>query len=167
MNLQYFSDQDFYFSIKKFFKDLNIPVHYMTAQPALAKDIISNTFKPQNPAHQLIDDVYFLGMVDDRAFNNQPSVIDDKQLKKEDYDGLLVFGITLDRQDGKLPTRGQMAEVTRAFNREFHYTPVVIVFKYAMFGTQNTAKPSIRGLFSHATMENRLGCLGLDGVPEI
>ena len=99
MNLQYFSNQGFYFSIKKFFKDLNIPVHYMTEQPAAAKEIISNTFKPQNSAHKMIDDVYFLGMVDDRAFNNQPSVIDDKQLKKEDYDGLLVFGITLDRQD--------------------------------------------------------------------
>lgn len=61
MNLQYFSGQNFYFSIKKFFKDLNIPVHYMTAQPALAQDIISNTYKPKNPAHQLIDDVYFLG----------------------------------------------------------------------------------------------------------
>ena len=130
MNLQYFSDQDFYFSIKKFFEDLNIPVHYMTAQHAPAKEIISNTFKPKNPAHRLIDDVYFLGMVDDRAFKNQPSIIDNNQLKKKDYDGLLIFGVTLDREGGKLPTRGQMAEVSRAFNREFHYTPVVIVFKY-------------------------------------
>jgi len=130
MNLQYFSDQDFYFSIKKFFKDLNIPVHYMTEQPAAPKDIIANTYKPKNPAHQMIDDVYFLGMVDDRAFNNQPSAIESVRLKEQDYDGLLIFGVTLDREGGKLPTRGQMAEVTRAFNREFHYTPVVIVFKY-------------------------------------
>ena len=130
MNLQYFRDQDFYFSIKKFFRDLNIPVHYMTAQPTLAKDIISNSFKPQNPAHMMIDDVYFLGMVDDRAFNNQPSTIESARLKEKDYDGLLIFGVTLDREGGKFPTRGQMAEVTRTFNREFHYTPVVIVFKY-------------------------------------
>jgi len=130
MNLQYFNNQDFYFSVKKFFEDLNIPVHYMTEQPAPAKEIISNTYKPNNPAHQLIDDVYFLGMVDDRAFNNQPSAIESDRLKEKDYDGLLIFGVTLDREGGKLPTRGQMAEVTRAFNREFHYTPVVIVFKY-------------------------------------
>ncbi|MBW2643523.1 MAG: hypothetical protein JRC89_09175, partial [Deltaproteobacteria bacterium] len=130
MNLQYFNNQDFYFSIKKFFTDLNIPIHYMTDQPASAKEIISNTYKPNNPAHQLIDDVYFLGMVDDRAFNNQPSTIESDRLKEKDYDGLLIFGITLDRKGEKLPTRGQMAEVTRAFNREFHYTPVVIVFKY-------------------------------------
>ncbi len=133
MNLQYFIDQDFYLSVKKFFEDLNIPIHYITEQPASAKEIISNTYKPNNPAHQLIDDVYFLGMVDDRAFNNQPSIIDNNQLKKEDYDGLLIFGVTIDRQDGKLPTRGQMAEITRAFNREFNYTPVVIVFKYGLY----------------------------------
>jgi hypothetical protein len=133
MNLQYFSDQDFYFSIKKFFKNLNIPVHYMTTQPASAKEIISNTYKPKNPAHQLVDDVYFLGMVDDRAFNNQPSIIESLRLKEKDYDGLLIFGVTLDRKGGKLPTRGQIAEVTRTFNREFHYTPVVIVFKYGRY----------------------------------
>ncbi len=130
MNLNYFSKPDFYPSLKKFFKDLHIPVHYMTEQPALAKDIISNTFKPKNPTHQMIEDVYFLGMVDDRAFNNKPSTTESDRLKEKDYDGLLIFGITLDREGEKLPTRGQMAEVTRAFNREFHYTPVVIVFKY-------------------------------------
>ena len=107
MNLQYFSDQDFYFSIKKFFKDLNIPVHYMTEQPALAKDIISNTFRPQNPTHQMIDDVYFLGMVDDRAFNNQPSAIESDRLKEKDYDGLLIFGITLDREGGGVVRRNR------------------------------------------------------------
>ncbi|RZB31664.1 MAG: hypothetical protein SRB2_04633 [Desulfobacteraceae bacterium Eth-SRB2] len=111
MSLQYFNDQEFYFSLKKFFKDLKIPVHYMTEQPALAKDIISNTFKPQNPAHQMIDDVYFLGMVDDRAFNNQPSAIESDRLKEKDYDGLLIFGVSLDREGGKLPTRGQMARI--------------------------------------------------------
>ncbi|MBW2591180.1 MAG: SAM-dependent DNA methyltransferase, partial [Deltaproteobacteria bacterium] len=72
-------------------------------------------------------------MVDDRAFNNQPSIIESVQLKEKDYDGLLIFGVILDREGGKLPSRGQMAEVTRTFNREFHYTPVVIVFKYGSY----------------------------------
>ncbi|MCK5062027.1 hypothetical protein KAR28_05795, partial [Candidatus Parcubacteria bacterium] len=130
MNLQYFNDQDFYSSIKIFFENLNIPIHYITEQPTSPKEILSNTYKPNHPAHQLVDDVYFLGMVDDRAFNKQPSIIDNKQLRKKEYDGLLIFGVTLDRPGGKLPTRGQMSEITRAFNREFHYTPVVIVFKY-------------------------------------
>ena len=133
MNLQYFNDQDFYSSIKIFFENLNIPIHYITEQPTSPKEILSNTYKPNHPAHQLVDDVYFLGMVDDRAFNKQPSIIDNKQLRKKEYDGLLIFGVTLDRSGGKLPTRGQMAEITRAFNREFHFTPVVIVFQYNQY----------------------------------
>jgi hypothetical protein len=32
-----------------------------------------------------------------------------------------------------LPTRSQLAEITRSFNREFCYTPVVIVFKYEKY----------------------------------
>ncbi|MEA5480389.1 hypothetical protein VB774_22375 [Pseudanabaena galeata UHCC 0370] len=35
------------------------------------------------------------------------------------------------RDGGLLPTRSQLAEISRAFNREFCYTPVVVVFKYA------------------------------------
>ena len=40
-------------------------------------------------------------------------------------------GVTLgNRQNGLLPTRSQLAEISRAFNREFFYTPVVVVFRY-------------------------------------
>ncbi|MEX2335807.1 MAG: hypothetical protein WD555_00880 [Fulvivirga sp.] len=43
----------------------------------------------------------------------------------------MVFGVTLkDRPNGLLPTRSQLAEISRAFNREFYYTPVMVVFKY-------------------------------------
>ena len=34
---------------------------------------------------------------------------------------------------GIAPTRSQLAEITRAFNREFYYTPVVVVFRYEQF----------------------------------
>ena len=58
------------------------------------------------------------------------SFLGTKQIKS-DYDGILVFGITLgQRQNNLLPTRSQLAEISRAFNREFYYTPVVLVFKY-------------------------------------
>src|SRR5690606_8537356 len=53
---------------------------------------------------------------------------------KSDYDGILIFGVTLkNRPNGLLPTRSQLAEISRAFNREFYYTPVVIVFKYGNY----------------------------------
>jgi tRNA1(Val) A37 N6-methylase TrmN6 len=81
---------------------------------------------------RLIDDVYFLGMVDDAAFKGGKSLAIDKI--KSDYDGILIFGITLRGcDDSLLPTRSQLAEISRAFNREFCYTPVVVVFKYGEY----------------------------------
>ncbi|MBD2149701.1 Eco57I restriction-modification methylase domain-containing protein [Pseudanabaena sp. FACHB-1277] len=73
-------------------------------------------------------------MVDDAAFRGGKS-LDISQIKS-DYDGIVIFGVTLKvreggRDGGLLPTRSQLAEISRAFNREFCYTPVVVVFKYA------------------------------------
>ena len=49
----------------------------------------------------------------------------------KDYDGLLIFGIVLKTREGGLkPTRSQLAEITRVFNREYNYTPVTLIFKY-------------------------------------
>ncbi|MEA2039946.1 MAG: N-6 DNA methylase [Thermodesulfobacteriota bacterium] len=76
-----------------------------------------------------MNDVYFLGMVDDAAFEGNAGLAPEKI--ESDYDGILIFGVTLNpRDNGLLPTRSQLAEITRSFNREFHYTPVVVVFKY-------------------------------------
>lgn len=132
MELHYFNQQGFYQSLQQFFEETNIPVNYVTKTPTTAQEILVNTYKPNNQAHQLIEDVYFLGMVDDAVFHRKSSRITAENLRKKYYEGLLIFGITLNH-NGKLPTRSQMAEITRAFNREFHYTPVVTIFKYEQY----------------------------------
>ena len=133
MHLDYFENvNNFYPALKSLFEDLNIPVNYIAEEPARPRDILTNTFKEANPAFKLMEDVYFLGMVDDAAFEGNKSISADKI--KTDYDGLLLFGVTLkERGNGLLPTRSQLAEITRAFNREFHYTPVVVVFRYNQY----------------------------------
>ena len=84
----------------------------------------------ENSTFQLVNEVYFVGMVDDAAFEGNKSLAVEKI--KSDYDGILIFGVTLNqRENNLLPTRSQLAEISRAFNREFYYTPVVLVFKYA------------------------------------
>jgi adenine-specific DNA-methyltransferase len=128
MKLIHFKDIDFLPAIKALFKELKVPMNYVADEPTTAKEILKDTYK-DNTTFQLADDVYFVGMVDDAAFegNNSLAV---KQIKS-DYDGVLVFGITLhQRPNNLLPTRSQLAEISRAFNREFYYTPVVLVFKY-------------------------------------
>ncbi|MCP4353749.1 MAG: N-6 DNA methylase [Desulfobacterales bacterium] len=132
MELTYFNSKNFFASLKRFFEHLNIPVNYITQEPAPPEELLENTYKPNNPAHKLMDDVYFLGMADDAAFEKQSDELQPELREKpaEDYEGLLIFGVTLNSNNGILPTRSQMAEITRAFNREFSYTPVNVIFKY-------------------------------------
>jgi len=131
MNLSKFKESDFLPAIKALFKDLKVPMNYVADEPTSAKEILKDTYK-DNDTFQLMDDVYFVGMVDDAAFEGNKSL--DAEKIKSDYDGILIFGVTLkNRPNGLLPTRSQLAEISRAFNREFYYTPVVVVFKYGNY----------------------------------
>jgi type I restriction-modification system DNA methylase subunit len=128
MKLNHFKDIPFLPAIKALFNELKVPMNYVADEPTTAEEILKDTYK-DNETFQLVNDVYFVGMIDDAAFEGNQS-LDTHQIKS-DYDGILVFGITLDPRDKNLlPTRSQLAEISRAFNREFYYTPVVLVFKY-------------------------------------
>jgi len=128
MKLNYFNELEFLPAVKDFFESLDVPMNYVTDEPSTAQDILKDTYK-DNATFALIDDVYFVGMVDDAAFEGNQSLSTEKI--KSDYDGILIFGITLHRRENNLlPTRSQLAEISRAFNREFYYTPVVLVFQY-------------------------------------
>jgi tRNA1(Val) A37 N6-methylase TrmN6 len=129
MKLQIFNQIAFLPAIKALFNELKVPINFVADEPTSAKEILKDTFK-ENETFHLINDVYFVGMVDDAAFKGSSSLaVSDI---KSDYDGILIFGVTLkDRPNSLLPTRAQLAEIARAFNREFYYTPVVIVFKYS------------------------------------
>ena len=133
MKLNYLKNrEDFYKGFRSLFADLKIPVNYIDEKSIAPEELLAETFKENNAAHQLMDDVFILGMVDDAAFRGEKGK-NISEIKKEnrDYDGILIFGVTLKSRDKELlPTRSQLAEITRAFNREFHYTPVVVVFKY-------------------------------------
>jgi adenine-specific DNA-methyltransferase len=126
-----FHTEPFIDALKAFFENLKVPVNYISDFPTSAKEILKDTYK-DNDTFQLMDDVYFVGMVDDASFEGNKSLASDKI--KSDYDGILIFGVTLkNRPNGLLPTRSQLAEISRAFNREFYYTPVVVVFKYGNY----------------------------------
>ena len=139
--------KDFYKGLKTFFEELNIPVKYWAEEPTDPKKMLTENYKVGNPAHQLIKEVYFLGLVNDDTFEGKETfskgVLLDQSVEqfksiKSDYDGLVLLGITLKNrvrkdsfgENGLLPTRSQLADITRAFNREFKYTPVTIVFGY-------------------------------------
>ena len=128
MQLTIFNEIDFLSALKAFFRELNVPINYVDDKPTSAKTILQDTYK-DNDSFKLVNDVYVVGVVDDAAFKGNQSLAIDQI--KSDYDGVLIFGVTLgDRSNNLLPTRSQLAEVARAFNREFYYTPVVVIFKY-------------------------------------
>lgn len=128
-----FHSEPFIDALKAFFEELKVPVDYLADEPASANDILGERYKATNEAHKLITDVYALGMVNDAIFEGTETFKNLAQVKKlkTDYDGLLLFGVTLkNRKDGLPITRSHLAEITRAFNRTFPYTPVTIIFKY-------------------------------------
>jgi len=131
-----FHSEPFIDALKAFFEELKVPADYLADEPASPKDILGEKYKATNEAHKLMDDVYALGMVNDRIFEGKETFRDLAQVKKlkVDYDGLLLFGVTLTRRADNLPiARSHLAEITRVFNRAFPYTPVTIVFKYGDF----------------------------------
>lgn len=132
-SIKKFNTDTFINALKAFFEELKVPIDYLADDPASASEILGDKYKPYNEAHKLIADIYALGMVNDAIFEGTGTFKNIAAVKKikADYDGLLIFGVILkSRQDGLLPTRSQLAEITRAFNRTFPYTPVTIVFKY-------------------------------------
>ena len=129
--LQNFNALPFIEALKGFFEALHIPINHLSDLPAKPESIFGDAFNPINPAHALIDELYVLGLINDSIFTGSNDFDSLETIKKmdKDYDGLLIFGITLHAVGG-LPTRSQLTEITRIFNRAFPYTPVTIVFKY-------------------------------------
>lgn len=126
-----FQTETFINALKTFFQELKVPVNYISDFPTTAKEILSATYK-ENDTFQMIKDVYSLGIIDDAAFEGLKSI--DTAVIKSDYDGILLFGIDLkQRENNLLPTRSQLADIARAFNTEYFYTPVVIIFKYGNY----------------------------------
>ncbi len=126
--LQDFKNKPFIEAVQSFFENLNVPVNEIITVPATAIDIIG-----ENPVNATINEVYVYGIVDDAIFEQNETFKNLAEVKslKADYDGILLFGITLHpRENNLLPTRAQLADITRAFSRTFKHTPITIVFKY-------------------------------------
>jgi len=77
---------------------LQVPIASVTDRPIPAKEILTSSYRDVE-SFQLIDDVYFLGMVDDRAFRGDRAINSAAQGLEKDYDGLVIFGVTLKGRD--------------------------------------------------------------------
>jgi adenine-specific DNA-methyltransferase len=144
MNLSVFNNNLFEAGTE-FFNQLGIQLNSKTAFSLGAKELLKDHYKDKG-IFKAIDEAYFLGLVDDSVFDgNTPLLNKEKISLKEaenrltaEYNGLMVFAVRL--KDSYSPTRGEIAELTRAFNRVSKSVPVVLLLKYG-------------GLLSFATSE--------------
>ncbi len=72
MDLNIFLQLDFLSALKEFFKGLKVPVNYIADEPVAPQNILSSTYR-DSEAFQLMNDVYFVGMVDDASFTGNKS----------------------------------------------------------------------------------------------
>jgi hypothetical protein len=109
--------------------ELNLPILEIADEPMTPTEVLGEYHK-SNETFDLIHEVYTIGMLDDAAFEG--SKAKDYEELTEDYDGILLLGVTLhSRENSLLPTRSQLADIARAFNRRFAYTPVVVLYHYS------------------------------------
>ena len=130
MNLNVFNTDNLFVAATNLFQQLNIKLNSNTAEPLPIVDILKNHYK-DNHTFNAIYKTYFIGIIDDNVF--QKTLFENKydypqaiEQGDKNYNGLMLFALELNKQ----PTRAEISELTRAFNRTSQKMPVALVLKY-------------------------------------
>ncbi|HIC09858.1 MAG TPA: hypothetical protein EYO61_00675, partial [Campylobacterales bacterium] len=117
--IQSFKQKEFYEASIDLFQYLKVPLN-IVSEDAIDVNGVFGEYRELS----IIDRAYIVGGVDDAIFQGKKS---DSDLKVQRYEGLLIFAIELNIEN---PTRTELANISRIFNRSFEYTPIVLLFKY-------------------------------------
>jgi very-short-patch-repair endonuclease len=133
MNLNIFNTTNLFEAATHLFQQLNIKLNSNTAEPLPVKDLLKQHYK-DNDTFKAIDKTFFLGIIDDSVFK-ATGMFDINYSYKEaidqgdkNYNGLMLFALELKKQ----PTRTEISELTRTFNRISQKMPVALVLKYTV-----------------------------------
>jgi adenine-specific DNA-methyltransferase len=138
MDLKIFADKNLFKAGTLFFKQLKVPLNSNTTTPLHLKDILKDKFKSQE-IFEKVSAAYFLGLVDKSVFEDEKISYEQADKKiHAGYEGMMIFAVRIDGIDS--PTRTQLADLTRAFNRASQSLPVVVLFQYGSFITLATSK---------------------------
>jgi hypothetical protein len=131
MNLSLFNTANLFEAATNLFQQLNIKLNSNTAEPLPVKDLLKQHYK-DNDTFKTIGKTYFIGIIDNTVFQAS-GVFDVNYSYKEalqqgdkNYDGLMLFALELNKQ----PTRTEISDLTRTFNRISQKMPVALVLKY-------------------------------------
>lgn len=133
MNLQLFKTTNLFEAATNLFQQLNIKLNSNTAEPLPTEEILKHHYK-DNDTFKAIDKTYFIGIIDDSVFQ-ATGMFDINYSYKEaieqgdkNYEGLMLFALELIKK----PSRTEISEITRAFNRISQKMPVALVLKYSI-----------------------------------
>ena len=139
MNLSFFNTTNLFESATELFGLLNIKLNSNTTEPLPVRDLLKQHFK-ETEIFNSIEKTFYIGTLDNTVLGaTVPPERDYKQAVEQadkNYEGLMLFALQLNKQ----PTRTEISELTRAFNRISQKMPVSLVLKYQV---QNEAVISI------------------------
>lgn len=131
MNLNIFNTANLFEAATNLFQQLGIKLNSNTAEPLPVKDLLKQHYK-DNDTFKTIGKTYFIGIIDNTVFQ-ATGMFDANYSYKEalqqgdkNYDGLMLFALELSKQ----PTRTEISDLTRTFNRISQKMPVALVLKY-------------------------------------
>ena len=133
MDLKIFNTTSPFEAATNLFQQLGIKLNSNTAEALPTKDLLKSFYK-DNEVFNSIKSTYFIGIIDDSVFQATGlfdvnySIKEALQQGDKNYDGLMLFALEL----SKKPTRTEISEITRAFNRISQKMPVALVLKYAI-----------------------------------
>lgn len=133
MNLSSFNTKTLFEAATNLFQQLGIKLNSNTAEALPTKDLLKSFYK-DNEVFNSIRNTYFIGIIDDSVFQATGMFDINYSLKEalqqgdKNYDGLMLFALELTKK----PTRTEISEITRAFNRISQKMPVALLVKYTI-----------------------------------
>lgn len=143
MNLTYFNRSNLYQATTKFFEDLQIPLEKVETDKSLPADyVFKHFFKANESPYKQINDIFVVGKISQKAFENNLAKFDLSEISTEDNykDGILIFAI--DFIEGFVPNKSQMIQLTRNLNVVLNNFPIVLLCKYQNLISLANAKRS-------------------------
>jgi hypothetical protein len=131
MNLSLFNTANLFESATDIFRQLNIKLNSNTSEPLPVRDLLKQHFRDKE-IFEAIQETFFIGIIDDSVFQAtgmfdvEYSYKDALRQADKSYEGLMLFAIGLNKN----PSRSEISELTRAFNRISQKMPVALLLKY-------------------------------------
>lgn len=131
MNLSLFNTAKLFDAATNLFAQLNIKLNSNTAEPLPVREVLQRFYK-DNDTFNSIEKTFYIGTIDNSLltatgmFDESYSYKQALQQADKNYEGLMLFALQL----SKHPTRTEISELTRAFNRISQKMPVALLLKY-------------------------------------